>query len=285
MAPSVVEKLPVSILHTLGLALAGRVLGRAVTVGYCRELPERVGVYHVYPEGGVGLLCERIAADVGDAVQLESRVDRIYVEDERAIGVRVNGADLDVAAVISTAPVNVLPKLVTGSDALAHLARFRYRPMVFANLRFSGRGLLPDTVLWTPAQGFPFFRLTETPISMPWLAPEGKTQITADLGCEVGDSIWSMSPEAIGELCLEQLTRIVPDARSRYLGCRSLRTPIAYPVFLNEYEADRQRLSRTTGIAGLYSIGRNGEFSHSLMEDVFVRTLRRVQDVIGFLAR
>jgi hypothetical protein len=55
-----------------------------------------------------------------------------------------------------------------------------------------------------------------------------------------------------------------------------VRTPIAYPVYDLEYEADRQALERTTGVEGLLSVGRNGEFAHILMEDVYWRTQRRV---------
>ena len=55
-----------------------------------------------------------------------------------------------------------------------------------------------------------------------------------------------------------------------------VRTPLAYPVFLTEYEADRRRFEQGTGIAGLYSVGRNGEFAHILMEDVFWRTRRKL---------
>jgi protoporphyrinogen oxidase len=153
--------------------------------------------------------------------------------------------------------------------------------MVFVNLRFMGRSLLPDVVTWTPESTFPFFRLTEAPLSMPWLAPAGKTMVTADLGCEVGDTIWQMADEQLGELCLAHLEPIIPDARRRYLGCPALRTPIAYPVLLREYEPQRQRLERGTGVEGLYSIGRNGEFAHILMEDVYWRTLRRVADVVA----
>jgi protoporphyrinogen oxidase len=152
--------------------------------------------------------------------------------------------------------------------------------MVFVNLRLRGRGLLPDTVLWTPEQQFPFFRLTETTQSMPWLAPPGKCVVTVDLGCEVKDPIWSLSDDAAIELCLEHMTPIVRDVRERYLGAQVLRTPIAYPVYLNEYETDRVRLRHTTGITGLSSIGRNGEFAHILMEDVYWRTLSRVRQVI-----
>jgi hypothetical protein len=56
-----------------------------------------------------------------------------------------------------------------------------------------------------------------------------------------------------------------------------LRQPLGYPVFHRSYEADRQRLERGTGIAGLLSIGRNGEFDHILMEDIYWRTLAKVE--------
>src|SRR6185295_8853721 len=97
------------------------------------------------------------------------------------VAIRVKGEIQEVSAVISTAPANILSKLVKGSSALQKTAGFRYRPMVFVNMRFEGRGLLPDTVMWFPEKEFPFFRLTEATLSMPWLAPEGKTMITVDI--------------------------------------------------------------------------------------------------------
>ena len=71
--------------------------------------------------------------------------------------------------------------------------------------------------------------------------------------------------------------------RQRLLGSQVLRTPIAYPVYLNAYEADRMRLRQTTGVAGLYSVGRNGEFAHILMEDVYWRTLGRMRQMVDAL--
>jgi oxygen-dependent protoporphyrinogen oxidase len=276
LAPSVGDKLVSSVGHMLFLKLASRLTRRAIASGYCRERPESVRVWHVYPEGGVATLCDELVRGLGDAVRLESPVQAIMVEDERAVAVRVCGREVETSAVISTAPVPVLAKLVSGTEALRHLARFRYRPMVFVNLRFMGRNLLPDVVTWTPESAFPFFRLTEAPVSMPWLAPAGKTMVTADLGCEVGDQIWQMPDEQLGELCITHLETVIPQARRRYLGCQVLRTPIAYPVFLRSYEPARQQLERGTGVDGLYSIGRNGEFAHILMEDVYWRTLRRI---------
>lgn len=266
--------------RTLLLKIASRLTRRAVSCGYSRELPEKPSVYHVYPIGGIGTLCQKLAEGLDGAIRLESPVEKILVEYGKAVGVRVGGKIQEASAVISTAPVNILGKIVEGTDKLQHLSRFRYRPMIFVNLRLEGRGLLPDVVTWTPESEFPFFRLTETTLSMPWLAPVGKTIITVDIGCEKGDEFWQMDDEALGEMCVKNLKAIIPDVRSRYLGCRVMKTPIAYPVFLREYEAERRALMDGTGIENLYSIGRNGEFSHIFMEDVNYRAEQEMKRLL-----
>lgn len=281
LAPTVAsEKLRNGVLRTLYLKAASRLTGRAVASGYSHEMPESPSVWHVYPEGGVSTLVQRLADDLEGCIHLESPVEAIIVDSDRAVAVRVRGHEEAVAAVVSTAPCNMLPRLVVGTNVVQQLARFRFRAMVFVNLRLQGRGLLPDTVLWVPERQFPFFRLTETTQSMPWLAPPGKCVVTVDLGCEVKDPTWSLPDDQAVELCLEHLAPIIPDVRRRYLGAQVLRTPIAYPVYLNEYEPDRVRLRQTTDICGLYSIGRNGEFAHILMEDVYWRTLSRMRQLV-----
>jgi len=139
---------------------------------------------------------------------------------------------------------------------------------------------LPDTVMWFPEKEFPFFRITEATISMPWLAPEGKTILTVDIGCQRDDEIWAMDEEKLAGLCLDKLMTIIPDVKKRFLGSSVLRTPIAYPVFLNEYEQERQDFELSTKIENLLSVGRNGEFSHMFMEDVYWRTEKKVQNLV-----
>ncbi len=280
LSTAVGEKIPVSILKTFFLRLSGKLSRKTVAIGYCTTLPESAHVWHVYPRGGIGALCQHMADEVRDCIQTESPVEAILTDGKRATGVRVKGQEIPATAVISTAPVHILAKLTQGTDLLQPLSKFRYRPMVFVNLRMEGRGLLSDVIVWTPGKEFPFFRLTETPLSMPWLAPEGKTLITADLGCQVGDDIWKMPDDELGRLCLLHAKKLIPDAESRYDGCRVLRTPLAYPVYLNEYEPERKAFEKSTGIERLYSVGRNGEFAHILMEDVFWRTRRKMRQLV-----
>lgn len=276
LAPAVVNKISTSLLKTMYLRLAGRLSNRAVAIGYCRELPESASVWHVYPTSGLGRLVSCMAEKVEESIRLSSPVEAVLVKDERVVAVRVGGEDIEVSGVFSSLPIHVLPKVVQGTSALDDLAEFRFRPMVFVNVKMDGRELLPDVVLWTPEPSFRFFRLTEATTSMPWLAPEGKTVITADLGCEVGDETWSMSDAEITEMVIGQMQAVIPDARSRVLGSRVMRTRLAYPVFEKSYEELRQAIATRFPIDGFVPIGRNGEFDHLLMEDVYWRTVRSV---------
>ena len=203
LSAAVGECLPGSIGKTLYLKAMSKLTRRAVACGYNREMPETAGVYHVYPKKGVSTLCEKLANGIEDKIRLETPVEEIIVENEQVVAVKAKGKIYEVAAVISTAPANILAGLVKGTNALEKFKNFRYRPMIFVNMKFDGRGLLPDTVLWFPEKEFPFFRLTEATLSMPWLAPEGKTIITVDIGCEKGDEFWEMDEEKLTELCLE----------------------------------------------------------------------------------
>jgi protoporphyrinogen oxidase len=276
LAASVGDKIPGGVAQTLALRAAARATKRAVAIGYCLEQPQSSAVFHVYPEEGVSALARSVAEGLGDVVRTSTPVVGIDVSDGRVTGVRTAGGTLEADLVVSTAPVNLLPRLVSGTDVLAPYAAFRFRPMVFVNLKLDGADLLPDVVVWVP-HGAPYFRLTEATRSMPWLAPEGRTSILCDIGAEVGDEHWSMTDDELAELCLAHLEELVPDVRARYLGVHVSRLKIAYPVFRREYEADRRRLATGTGVDGLMSVGRNGEFDHILMEDVYWRTVRRIE--------
>jgi protoporphyrinogen/coproporphyrinogen III oxidase len=283
LSAAVAEKIPISLLQVLWLKLLSAWTGRAIAIGYCKEKPASWRVWHVYPESGLAALCARLAACFDGEIYLNSPIEKIFVESGRTVGIAVNGKRCEVSTVLSTAPVTHLARMVQGTDRVRHFSRFRYRAMAFVNMRFKGRGFLPDVVLWTPSKEVPFFRLTEAPLSMPWLAPAGKTMVTADVGCIVGDQTWSMKDEDLGGLCLEAMNQILPGRKKSYLGCTVLRTPFAYPVFLREYESERCRLRQGTGVEGLYSIGRNGEFDHLLTEDVYWRTLSRIPQITAFL--
>jgi oxygen-dependent protoporphyrinogen oxidase len=283
LSPGAVATIP-SAAHSAYLSLAAHLTGRAIACGYSHAAPENASVWHVYPSGGLSTLCERLAQDFSGRIELDSPVEEIVVSDGIARAVVVRGVRHDVDAVVSTLSLAVLGRLVTGTNAALPLRRFRYRPMTFVTLRLRGTDLLPDVVTWTPEAHLPFFRLTETPSAIPWLAPRGMTSITADIGCEIGDAVWTASDETLGARVIAHLRDIVPGVANRMLGVHVARTPVAYPVFDLAYEADRISCARSLGIGGLVSVGRNGEFAHLLMEDVYWRTLAAMQPLLAAFA-
>ncbi|MFN0019200.1 MAG: protoporphyrinogen/coproporphyrinogen oxidase [Pirellulaceae bacterium] len=272
LSAAVGEKFANSLLWTLVLRMAGHFTARTVAIGYSGTVAESPHVWHVYPSGGISAVCEKLAGEVREEIATESKVEAILVENERVVGVQVNGKEVPASAVISTAPVHVLPKLIRGSNRLEYLSKFRYRGMVFINLKIEGASGLPDVVTWTPGDDFPFFRLSDIGLGLPWLVPHGKSQVTCDIGCQVGDETWKASDEELARLCTAALEKIVPFIGKRVFGSRVVRVPLAYPVYKTEYEEDRRRFEQGTEIGGLLSVGRNGEFAHILMEDVYWRT-------------
>lgn len=280
LSPEVGSSLPGSILNTFYLKAASLVSGRAVACGYNKEMPELPSVWHVYPNGGMSTLCTKLSEGIEDSIRLQSPVEEVLVENGKVVALKVKGQRIDVSAVISTAPANILSKLVKGTNLLEGIGHFRFRPMIFVNMHFKGRRLIPDTVEWFPEKQYPFFRLTDVTRSMPWLAPEGKSLITADIGSEKDDELWNMDEEKLIQHCLESCTSIIDNAKERFLGGNVLRTTIAYPVFLNEYEKERKEFEVSTKVENLLSIGRNGEFAHRFMEDVYWRTRKKVQELI-----
>jgi oxygen-dependent protoporphyrinogen oxidase len=280
--PSVLDKIPGGIASTVALTLARRVTHRPIAIGYCGEAPQSANVWHVYPRRGLDVFVRRLADELGDRVVLSTPVESIDVSDGRVTNVRAGGRDFPAAAVVTTLPAPLLPRLLA-DPAVAPLAQLRFRAMVFLQLRVRGRGLLPAPVTWTPESAFPFFRVTEAPMAMPWLAPLDQTVLTVDIGAQVGDATWETDPTVLAETCLDALGAIVPDIRRRHIGTYSTKTALAYPVFALATEAARRRVS-THDIRGLVSAGRNAEFGHLLMEDVYWRTLRTTRALAHGLA-
>lgn len=284
LAASAAHRLPHP-LWVFFLRAVGRLTRRVPAVGYTLDLPETPFVWHVYPEGGIESFCRILSRGIDDRIKLRSPIEHIVVKDERVRGVMLGGEFRPACAVISTMPVDRLAAAVRGSVQLSPLADFRYGAMIFVNLRFHGRGLLPNVVLWEPSRRSIFYRLTEPPAGVPHLAPPGKTFITADITAKAGDGRFLLSDADLIERTLNDLAAILPGARAAFIGGQTLRTRIAYPILDRAGEEFRRRFARSTGIEGLVSLGRNGEFAHILMEDVHHRARRKTRALIDEISR
>jgi protoporphyrinogen oxidase len=281
IAAAVGQKFATSLPRIFMLKSAARMTNRVIGVGYSSTIKESPNAWHVYPNHGIAEVCQKLADEVIDDIRLNSRVEQILVQDNAVSSITSDGNNIDVSGVISTAPVHALGKMVRGTDKLEALKSFRYRAMVFVNLKISGDSGLKDVVTWVPEDKYPFFRLSDVGMGLPWLVPSGKSQVTCDIGCKIGDEVWAADDNALADQCIAALEHIVPGVTQRVIGSRVVRVPLAYPIYDLEYEVSRQKFANDSGIDGLVSVGRNGEFAHILMEDVYWRTRWKVSKFIA----
>lgn len=283
IAAAVGQKFATSLPRILMLRSAALLTKRVIGIGYSATIAESSNAWHVYPQHGIAAVCQKQASEVADAIRLQSKVEEIRVANQAVESIVCNGQEFTVSGVISTAPVHVLGKMIRGNDSLAGLQAFRYRAMAFVNLKLDGPSGLSDVVTWIPERKHPFFRLSDIGLGLPWLVPPGKSQVTCDIGCQIGDEHWTAKDEDLAQQCVQSLEEIVPGITRRVLGSRVVRVPLAYPIYHLNYEPARQKLAQGTGIRGLISVGRNGEFAHILMEDVYWRTRWKVSQLIDEL--
>jgi protoporphyrinogen oxidase len=280
IAATVGQKFSTGLARMMMLRTAAKMTKRVIGIGYASTIVESTNSWHVYPKGGIAAVCHRIAEKVNENIRLNHRIEQINVKDNRVCDIVVNGEQISVSGVISTAPVHVLPRMVKGTDAFAGLEKFEYRAMVFVNLKIEGKSGLADVVTWVPEREYPFFRVSDIEMGLPWLVPEGKSQVTCDIGCKVGDEHWTMSDDDLAKLCINALEKMIPGVTQRVCGHRVVRVPLAYPIFRLDYEEKRKAWVNSTGVSGFLSVGRNGEFAHILMEDVFWRTRWKISEFL-----
>jgi protoporphyrinogen/coproporphyrinogen III oxidase len=154
IASAVGQKFSTGLARMLMLRASAKLTRRVIGIGYASTIVESTNSWHVYPRGGIATVCLRMADMVRENIQLNHKVEQIHVEDSVVKNIIVNGESLPVAGVISTAPVNILPKLVRGTDKLNGLEKFEYRAMIFVNLKLHGPSGLTDVVTWVPVRSF-----------------------------------------------------------------------------------------------------------------------------------
>lgn len=104
-----------------------------------------------YLQGGSATLLkemERFITEKGGHIHLKSGIDRVNVSNGRVTGININGMDTPCDAVISTTPIQYIPKLVPDlpADFAARIAAIRNIPVACVILKLT-QPLTPN--FWT----------------------------------------------------------------------------------------------------------------------------------------
>ena len=264
-------------LHTSEISM-DLALGAIPKAGIFRQLVYRMtgkvdrwDEFH-YPQGGFMQLPEGMArafAEVGGKLLLGHRVTSVRRRGERIVAVEAGGESgpvhLEADVVVSSVPLTALLTALDASppaEVGAAAGKLRTRAMVVVYLGINRSQLSEDHWIYVPDPRMLFNRLSETTNYSDKMAPPGRTGVCAEIACDRGDAIWSMSDASLVSRAGQDLVRTgLLDSADEVEATWVKRFGSAYPVYGVDYKQHLGTvLDHLDAIPNLSVCGRQGSF-------------------------
>jgi protoporphyrinogen oxidase len=225
----------------------------------------------IYHQRGSGQIYDKLAAEVtaaGGEILLGTDLQSFHWQGRRAACVRVKKdgepRSIPCSAVVSTIP---LPQLVglMGEDVpfvVRHAAsKLRYSSLILAYLEFDVERVSDDHWFYLLDREFRFNRVTEQKnLSVRTMAP-GRTVLSLELTCRLGDETWRLSDAEILELARADCRRIPFVPVDRITDGLVKRVPNVYEIYYKDFDRHADlALGYLMELENVVSIGRRGLF-------------------------
>ncbi|MCC6177666.1 MAG: FAD-dependent oxidoreductase [Chloroflexi bacterium] len=227
----------------------------------------------LYPDQGVGRIYERMAEEVerrGGRISLNSRVTGVTCGDERVESVLVEreGVLDEVRGdfFISTVPISPLVRSLrpsAPSDVLDAASQIQFRAMIFLFLMLDRPSVTEDHWIYFPDTRTVFNRISEMKNFSSEAAPPGKTSLTVEISCDVGDDVWNAPESELYQRSVRALVDAGLIRASDVSGHFFSRTRNAYPTYDLKFEANLGKLAyHLASWPNLIVCGRQGLFRY-----------------------
>jgi len=248
----------------------------------------------MYPRHGYGRISARMAEDVkaaGNDILLGCQVVRLlYHRPGEFDVIYASGKSQHKPRadhVVSTIPLGRLVLILEpGCEApVAAAARsLVFRDLITVNLILRRPRVSIDTWLYIQDSEIIFGRMHEPKNWSPaMVADDDHTSLVLECFCSAGDHIWSMSDEAIGRRCVQDLTDKLKFIEERDVeDMLVIRTRGAYPVYDLQYQ-NKISLIQThlSNRIGLHTVGRGGTFRYNNADHSIEMGLRLARKLLG----
>jgi protoporphyrinogen oxidase len=162
-------------------------------------------------------------------------------------------------------------------------AQLRYRAIMLVNLCVNKPEVIkPFWIYYTDRL---FNRISEYRHFSSNLAPQGKTGICMEIGCDIGDELWNAPDEEIVHLCVNDLENLGLLTRHDIEGELIIREPNAYPIYDVGYKQRVKRLVEwLRDEAGIFTAGRQGRFLYINQDAAIISGLEAGEEVHELIA-
>ena len=258
-----------------GAARAWRIMQGLVRTAFNKQYKKVL-----YPPGGVGVICERVAEDLrrrGGTIELRASNVALHREGDRIAAVSWDGGRVErPEQVIWTGSVHRLCSMVG-----VPREELPFMTILLGMMRLK-RPLPPGADLYTyiAEPDIVFNRVYYPNRSVPGLCPPGKDSLCVEI--TPYDERDVADPERLTDRIHEGLERLRICKRGDVEGMHYLFVPDSYPVYPLDY---REKLGRVweglDRISNLRSIGRSGQFWYNNMARSMRAGIETGQDLLG----
>lgn len=226
-----------------------------------------------YPRFGIGQIAEGLAEKAkhhGANLMAGTRITGIE-HDGGAIRMihyqrGHESGSIPCDAVVSTLPLPLLVQLLRpapNEEVLAAARSLQYRAMIFVFLEIDKPHVTDDHWIYFPDPDIIFNRISEMKNFSDDAVPEGKTSVTLEITCDIGDEIWNTPEEELYRRSVDGLIRAGLVQEHEVLGHFFRRLSHAYPSYDVEFEAKLGRIAYSLAdFKNLTNAGRQALFRY-----------------------
>ena len=254
-----------------------------------------------YPKKGPGQLYEMMAEKIinlGGEILLNTKVDRICIENGRVTSVFSKDKEYKADYIISSMPVKDLINAMgnTPPSNVRNIAsNLPYRDFITVGLLLNKlkiknttklktvSDIVPDCWIYIQERNVKIGRLQIFNNWSPYMVEdfENKVFVGLEYFCNEGDDMWNMSDDDFIDFAVSELVKIGIIEKSDVLDATRIRVKKAYPAYFGVYSRFNEVKDYLNSIDNLYCIGRNGQHRYNNMDHSMLTAIETVKTIKG----
>lgn len=245
-----------------------------------------------YPRYGAGQIAEALAEQArkhGAILNTSTRISAVEHNGSAITGIRYQrGDEVGVApcdAVVSSLPLPLLVRLLDPAppeDVMQAASALEYRAMIFCFVEIDKEGISDDHWTYFPDEKIIFNRTSEMRNFSESAVPPGKTSLTLEITCDIGDEIWTRPEDEIYELAVKGLleTELI-ERREQVTGHFFRRLSHAYPTYDIDFESKIGHMAyHLADYGNLVNAGRQALFRYINTDHVMEMGFSAAQELL-----
>ncbi len=228
-----------------------------------------------YPRKGEQQLSDRMVEEIqknGGRVLTKTQPESFRIENARIKEVKLNNGALAADFVVSTLPIEQLPKIAgSASEAQRAASNLKYRALVLLFILVKRPRMFEESFIFYPEKEYLFNRLSEQKAFSEETVPDkDRTLLCAEITCESDDPLFSLSDADVFERAFLGLKKACGLRREEVEEIFTKRHPSVYPVYSVGYKKNLETvLDALDPVENLLTIGRRGLFNYNNVDHCF----------------